>query len=367
MTHPGVLLSQTLNSIKHTPRSFADLFNISYFEIDDAIHNDTPLSDGLIAALIDHPIIDHSLFRTFIPPEKYVGPNSTSLDYYYTSEAESIKSSRVFCRKGTDFYDYKDLAASLCSPILPEHITPLVHACSSEDFTSIPPEFFNKGHLEHQITYFIGDINFHWQSKDGSHNTRQMHHLDRNYITPYVPHTFTTRSSGSYIVAVTFKSLYSSYDKQIYSNEISRVTTNYSLSNNICSPIEFYSNSSIQDPFCFTNHPRAPFTKFHTSDFCANSIKDIRHSWLYVLEGEITCIFDSPNPTSLTLKPGDSVILNNPSNIRSVTSTIGVVEVSLEVYDDNNLPPCELEICQLYSVHGHAIFTRLESDSQAWF
>ena len=64
---------------------------------------------------------------------------------------------------------------------------------------------FNHGHFEYQMTYFIGPVNFHWIDRKGNKHVRQMNTGDINYITPFVPHTFSTRTDGEgLILAVTY-------------------------------------------------------------------------------------------------------------------------------------------------------------------
>jgi hypothetical protein len=90
---------------------------------------------------------------------------------------------------------------SRTSLLRPEWISEhLVHNGVSD----ISPWAFNHGHFEHQMTYFIGPVNFHWVS-NGRKYVRQMNTGDANYITPFVPHTFTTRINGQgVILAVTY-------------------------------------------------------------------------------------------------------------------------------------------------------------------
>ena len=101
------------------------------------------------------------------------------------------------------FYSYRDTAMSKTSLFRPEWISE--HYPHDGVNPDTPNEAFNKGHFEHQITYFVGPVNFHWIDAKGQKHVRQMNTGDTNYITPFVPHTFTTREEGKgLILAVTY-------------------------------------------------------------------------------------------------------------------------------------------------------------------
>ena len=60
----------------------------------------------------------------------------------------------------------------------------------------------------HQFTYFIGNVNFYYVNELGEKCVEVMN-TDSCYITPFVPHSFTTRSDSSepgLILALTFGS-----------------------------------------------------------------------------------------------------------------------------------------------------------------
>jgi hypothetical protein len=102
------------------------------------------------------------------------------------------------------FYTYADTAMSKTSLFRPEWIKELF-IWNKSNPESLPSWAFNHGHFEHQITYFIGPVNFHWISLDGSKHVYAMNTGDVNYITPFVPHAFTTRKEGEgLILAVTY-------------------------------------------------------------------------------------------------------------------------------------------------------------------
>jgi methylphosphonate synthase len=56
------------------------------------------------------------------------------------------------------------------------------------------------------MTFFVGPVNFYWKVGDQAHLAK-MSTGDSNYITPFVPHSYTSRDATreAYIVAVTFQ------------------------------------------------------------------------------------------------------------------------------------------------------------------
>ena len=112
---------------------------------------------------------------------------------------------RVNGRGGNvEYYDYWDSAMSRVGMQLkPEKIRPLVTVKDTDPDN--PEAVYNKGHFQHQTTFYIGEINYYYRDSAGSHMI-EMNTGDSSYHTPYVPHTFTNRdpTQEAYIMAVTF-------------------------------------------------------------------------------------------------------------------------------------------------------------------
>ena len=124
-------------------------------------------------------------------------------------EASEI-SKRVFSRLDRDqnrtpYYEYRDTATATLSPFKPEWIDQL--RVVKDDRPDNPDVTYNNGHFLHQMTAFIGPVNFYWEL-DGKKYSKQMETGSSNYITPFVKHSFTTRDSSqpAIIIAVTFSS-----------------------------------------------------------------------------------------------------------------------------------------------------------------
>jgi hypothetical protein len=122
--------------------------------------------------------------------------------------SESEATSRVFDRVNaagelSEYYEYRDTAMSRLAPFKPEWIAQLrvVNDADPEN----PDVAYNNGHFLHQTTFFIGPVNFYWEL-EGRKHCAKMSTGDSNYITPFVPHSFTTRdiSEQALILAVTY-------------------------------------------------------------------------------------------------------------------------------------------------------------------
>ena len=125
-----------------------------------------------------------------------------------TRAEDSASSSRIFERPDStgilsSYYEYRDTAMSRTAPFRPEWIKQLRLVEDSDPAN--PNVAFNNGHLLHQMTFFIGAVNFYWEI-DGEKYCAEMNTGDSCLIMPYVPHSFTKRKQGEIglVIAVTF-------------------------------------------------------------------------------------------------------------------------------------------------------------------
>lgn len=144
---------------------------------------------------------------------------------------ESEKTSRIYNRinkdnKKTPYYEYRDTAMSKLGPFKPEWIKQLRSVRDSDPYN--PDVAYNNGHLLHQITFFVGPVNFYWEV-NGKKYCKEMNTGDSNYITPFWPHSFTTRDSNqdAYILAITFGGDVSTAQKELYA--LGNKASNYSI------------------------------------------------------------------------------------------------------------------------------------------
>ena len=143
---------------------------------------------------------------------------------------ESEKSSRVMERGGKPYYEYRDTAMSTSAPFRPEWIMEL---CYVEDNNpNNPAAKWNNGHFMHQFTYFIGEVNFYYKSPTGEKKVAIMNTGDSMYITPFVPHTFTTRKGAKQnglILALTYGSKLVGDTKQELSSLSAEISSEFAL------------------------------------------------------------------------------------------------------------------------------------------
>ena len=119
--------------------------------------------------------------------------DDTVNNYKIFTKAEADRTIRTMHRKNKPYYKYKDTVMSKISPFRPEWIEELivVNDVNPEN----PDVVFNNGHFLHQFTYFIGPVNFYYIDENGKKNLEEMNTGDSMYISPYIPHSFTTRKN----------------------------------------------------------------------------------------------------------------------------------------------------------------------------
>ena len=109
----------------------------------------------------------------------------------------------VVKRNNSDYYRYRDLTMSKFAPFRPEYIEMLQ---SVETDNPLDPDVvYNRGHFLSQVTMFFGPVNFYYEI-NGKKMVQEMNTGDTNFISPFVPHSFTKRdkTKEAFIVAVTF-------------------------------------------------------------------------------------------------------------------------------------------------------------------
>jgi len=117
---------------------------------------------------------------------------------------DSIKTKRIMKRDGVEYYEYRDTVMDRDAPFRPEWIRELVYVKSNDPNNKSLK--WNRGHLLHQLTYFVGEVNFYYLDSTGRKKVAIMNTGDSMYIAPYVPHTFASRTKNceGYIIAITF-------------------------------------------------------------------------------------------------------------------------------------------------------------------
>eukprot|EP00658_Telonema_sp_P-2_P030095 TRINITY_DN22792_c0_g1_i2.p1 TRINITY_DN22792_c0_g1~~TRINITY_DN22792_c0_g1_i2.p1 ORF type:complete len:597 (-),score=123.67 TRINITY_DN22792_c0_g1_i2:60-1850(-) len=201
--HTGVLVRTCLNDLKRVP---------------EVIEKETGLASAVLKNLIQGRDLDREnmdsvlrlLHQHYPATMKHlvVDRDTSNEGVWHMTADESTKSGRVLDRvngleQQVHYYNYMDTATSSLSPFKPELIEQLVHVTDNEPLN--PLVVMNKGHLLSQLTFFVGPVNFYCTIR-GERVCKPMNTGDSCLITPYVPHSFTSRDPEQYaaIVAVTF-------------------------------------------------------------------------------------------------------------------------------------------------------------------
>lgn len=198
----GARILSEANDLKRTPEALAkdlDLdFSIIQSVLDGAADEETARA-VLFRMAECYPVSLSDL---------WVDRDDTDGGAVVMKASRSETTSRVFERPetgggSTPYYEYRDTAMSRLAPFRPEWIRELRVVGDADPAN--PGVVFNKGHLAHQQTFFIGPVNFYWEI-DGQRFCAEMETGDSNYITPFVPHSFASRDADkmALIIAVTY-------------------------------------------------------------------------------------------------------------------------------------------------------------------
>lgn len=198
----GQRVLSELNDFKRTVPSCAKEMNLPVEHLQKIIAGD--VSQKEMSDFID-------AFCDFYPVERAsveLSADDTCAGVKVMRDAESKKTARIFDRRNRDgeltpYYEYRDTATSRLCAFRPEWIKEL--RVVNDNDPENPDVAYNNGHFMHQLTFFVGPVNFYYQLGDKKY-CAEMNTGDSNYITPYFPHSFAVRSETEegYIVAVTF-------------------------------------------------------------------------------------------------------------------------------------------------------------------
>ena len=174
-----------LNDLKRRPEDAARELNIPSEEINKMLNGELDPDFRLLKKATEiWPINLNDFFGI---------EDDTINNYKIFTKAESNNTTRIMQRKNKPYYKYKDTVMSKISSFRPEWIEELIVVNDSNPEN--PDVVFNNGHFLHQFTYFIGPVNFYYIDENGKKNLAEMNTGDSMYISPYTPHSFTTRKN----------------------------------------------------------------------------------------------------------------------------------------------------------------------------
>ena len=214
---------KVLNDLKRRPADAAKDLNISEQKINNILNGKEDLDMALINKAISIWPINHSDLFPII--------DDTTSGYKKFNKKNSDQTSRVMYRKGREYYNYKDTVMSKVSTFRPEWIQELVIV--KDNKPDNPDVVYNNGHFLHQFTYFIGPVNFYYIDKDNKKKVAKMNTGDSMYISPYIPHSFTTRKNNKNELGLILALTYSGNIDSDVLNELSAIgnknANNYNL------------------------------------------------------------------------------------------------------------------------------------------
>ena len=233
----GARVFSEANDLKRTPEALAIDLNWELADIIKVISGeaDTKMGSKLLFEMANHyPISLRDI---------WVEPDDTDNGVVVVSGDQSAATARVFNRLNengelTPYYEYRDTAMSRLAPYRPEWIRELRYVADSNPET--PDVAFNNGHVLHQLTFFIGHVNFYWKIGNTKFS-REMNTGDSALITPFIPHSFTSRSrdrkNQGLIIAVTYRG-----DVNRAAEDLSRLTIKdmNNLSGNLRKPTSVF-------------------------------------------------------------------------------------------------------------------------------
>lgn len=212
-----------LNDLKRRPVDAAKDLNITERKINHILNGKEDLDISIINKAISIWPINHSDLFPII--------DDTTQGYKKFSKKDSDKTSRVMYRKGKEYYHYKDTVMSKVSTFRPEWIQELVVVKNNSPHN--PNVVYNNGHFLHQFTYFIGPVNFYYIDKNNKKKVAKMNTGDSMHISPYIPHSFTTRKNKENKLGLILALTYSGNIDSDVLNELSAIGKEYSSNFNL--------------------------------------------------------------------------------------------------------------------------------------
>lgn len=223
LVRSGQNLLGILNDLKRRPEDAARELNVPVDELYGYLRGEKEIPHGLVETAVSKWPVNERDF--------YVLRDDAPTGVKIMRAYESVASSRIMERAGKPYYEYRDTAASSVAQFRPEWIKEL---CVVDDNDpENPAAQWNNGHFMHQFTYFVGPVNFYYKGEDGNKQVAVMNTGDSMYITPFVPHTFTSRKNEDgelgLILALTYGNKLAGETQQELSAIGTELAVNYAL------------------------------------------------------------------------------------------------------------------------------------------
>tara|TARA_B100001123_G_scaffold403728_1_gene492479 strand:- start:1018 stop:2148 length:1131 start_codon:yes stop_codon:yes gene_type:complete len=334
--YSGLRLRQILNDLKRRPEDAAKELNINLKNFKKILNGKKIINEKLVKKISSkYPIKISDLVNPYF---------DIGNDYKIMHASESLRTKRIIKRGGKNYYEYRDTVMEKYAPYRPEWIRQLCYVKNNNPKDKSLK--WNRGHLLHQFTYFIGEVNFYYIDKKNKKRVAIMNTGDSMYIGPYVPHTFASRrlECKGYIVAVTY------FDKisTEIQNELLNVGVKKSLgflnSNNKIHKynkvlITKYKNAKYKN---FTkNNTSFRIKKLASTKLVPNAksyeiavtknnrynLSNSAHQYIYVLNGNKKILIGNK---SFFVKSGDSIYIKPFTNFILYSKDLKILSVQIE-------------------------------------
>ena len=354
-------LRQIINDLKRRPVDASKDLRINPKTFDKYLKGKIKIDENFVRKAVKVWPVNIS---DFINP-KY----QKSTNYKVMRFKDSFKTKRVMKRGGKDYYEYRDTVMDRDAPFRPEWIRELVYVKSNS-----PNEKdlkWNRGHLLHQLTYFVGEVNFYYIDKNKKKRTAVMNTGDSMYIAPYVPHTFASRNRKceGYIVAITFSDKITNevqneilnFDKKKIKQVI--FNRNFKGQNKVTVKKFEEKQKKTKSPLHIIELAKNKIIK--TANFLQINVKKNNnlnlinnfHQYLYVLSDNFKLQIEKKN---INCKKGDTIYLKPFTNYKLKKKNTKILVAQVEsIFNKEALE-------QLFHI-GEKNFSRLIKDNTQWF
>ena len=355
-------LRQIINDLKRRPQDAAKDLKIGQISFNQYLSGKKK---------IDEKFVKRALKVWPVNISDFINHNYHKSSTYRIMRAkDSKKSKRVIQRGGKDYYEYRDTVMDKDAPFRPEWIRELVYVKNNS-----PKEKtlkWNRGHLLHQLTYFVGKINFYYFNEHNKKKTAVMNTGDSMYIAPYVPHTFASRDKNceGYIIAITFSDKISSNIQNEVANfnkkKIQEIIFNQKIkkyskvtikkfkkirSNGSKHPLKIYD---------LAKNKIIPSTNFIQIDVIKNNSLNLLnslHQYIYILSNTAKLKIENK---IIRFTKDDTIYLKPFTNYKFLSSKTKVLIAQVQSEFSKEI------IEQLYHI-GKKNFNRLIKDNVQWF
>jgi mannose-6-phosphate isomerase-like protein (cupin superfamily) len=198
----GARILENANDLKRTPEVLATELGLDEAVVCTVIAGKADVATA--RALLERMAATYPISLS----DLWVESPDTDQGVRWMAEDESRRSARVFSRKDGlgrvgPYLEYRDTAMSRLAPYKPEWVKALRVVGDADP--NNPHVVYNNGHLMHQFTFFVGEVNAYWEM-GGRRFCVELNTGDSTYATPYVPHSFASRNSEhlGLLIAVTY-------------------------------------------------------------------------------------------------------------------------------------------------------------------